>query len=180
MSKKVIAFSGSNSSTSINQQLVHIAAGYAQGIDVEVIDLRDYPAPLYGIDLEKAEGVPQSIQELKAVLDGADGFLISSPEHNGSIPTFFKNTIDWLSRIKSETKTFGGKPLLAMSTSPGANGGKTNLTNLLKLLPFWGANVVGSFSLGGFYNQVTEGQLADEPAAELKEAVQNLATAVNG
>ena len=50
---KIIAFSGSNSSSSINQQFVHAIVTKIDFSEVEVIDLRDYPAPIYGIDLEQ-------------------------------------------------------------------------------------------------------------------------------
>jgi NAD(P)H-dependent FMN reductase len=49
--KKILAFSGSNSSVSINQRLVKAAAKLVAGIDV--IDLRDYDAPIYSQDIEK-------------------------------------------------------------------------------------------------------------------------------
>ena len=44
--KKIIAFSRSNSSKSINQQLVRIVSKYIKNAEVEVISLRDFPAPI--------------------------------------------------------------------------------------------------------------------------------------
>lgn len=60
--KKILAFAGSNSSNSINKQLVEYAATLQEGIDV--IDLRDYDAPIYSIDLEQAERHPHSPGQL--------------------------------------------------------------------------------------------------------------------
>lgn len=59
---KIIAFSGSNHSGSINQKLVHYAVDQILYIDAEVYDLRAFDAPMYSIDLEKSDGIP--IQEL--------------------------------------------------------------------------------------------------------------------
>ena len=98
--KKILAFSGSNSSKSINQQLVHYAASLQEGIDV--IDLRDYDAPIYGQDLEEAEGIPANIQKLYDLFIQYESVIIASPEHNGLPPAFLKNTLDWLSRTKGE------------------------------------------------------------------------------
>ena len=160
---KIVAFSGSNHSKSINQQLVQFVAT-SLGPVCEVVDLRAYPLPLYSQDLEEAEGFPEKALELKALFQTADGFVLSCPEHNGSMPAVFKNTIDWLSRL--EGKIFNEKPMLLMSASPGPNGGQTNRANLEKLLPWWGAQVVATFSLGEFYKKFDEekGMFMDQEA----------------
>lgn len=46
--KKIIAFAGSNSSNSINQQLVEWAAQQVGDAEVEVLNLRDFDAPISG------------------------------------------------------------------------------------------------------------------------------------
>lgn len=174
--KKILAFSGSNSSTSINQQLVSTAAKQVTEVEVELIDLREFPAPLYGKDLEKEKGIPAPIKQLKAKFDEADGFLISSPEHNGSIPAFFKNTIDWLSRI--EAKLFLQKPVVLMATSPGKNGGATNLNTLKNLVPHWGAKLVETYSLPSFSSHLTDNELNDDVKNDLSKVVKALERAV--
>ena len=58
--KKIIAFAGSNSKKSINKQLVTYASSLLGGIEVSVLDLNDYPLPIYGIDKEIEEGVPEN------------------------------------------------------------------------------------------------------------------------
>ena len=57
--KKVIAFAGSNSSTSINKKLAVYAAGLLENVEVTILDLNDFDMPLYGIDLEKKPGAKQ-------------------------------------------------------------------------------------------------------------------------
>ena len=115
--KRILAFSGSNSKNSINQKLVQATAELVESNEVEVIDLRDYDAPLYGIDLETEKGIPESMKKLSAKMGSVDGYIISTPEHNGSMSALLKNTIDWLSRI--EQKAFQNKRTVFLSTSPG-------------------------------------------------------------
>jgi NAD(P)H-dependent FMN reductase len=60
---KILAFSGSSRQTSFNTMLVSIAASAAreEGADVTVINLGDYPMPIYNADLEEKHGLPQSV-----------------------------------------------------------------------------------------------------------------------
>ena len=60
--KKILAFAGSNSKTSINKQLATYAASLVGNAEVNVVDLNDYPLPLYGIDLENVSGIPENAQ----------------------------------------------------------------------------------------------------------------------
>ena len=56
----VLAFSGSSREASVNKKLVRAAAQAVRGAgaEVDVIDLRDYPMPLYNGDEEQSEGPP--------------------------------------------------------------------------------------------------------------------------
>ncbi|MEO9966310.1 MAG: NAD(P)H-dependent oxidoreductase [Reichenbachiella sp.] len=146
--KKIIAFAGSNSSTSINQQVVKYAATLFTNTEVEVIDLREYDAPIYSADIEKA-GIPQAIQDFVQKLAEADAYIMASPEHNGSLSAFFKNILDWASRV--EGKFVGGKPVLLLSTSGGKRGGASALEDLRIKMKYFAGEVLGSYSLGAFY-----------------------------
>ena len=157
--KKIIAFSGSNSSNSINQKLVTVASKMVTKAEVEVINLSDYSAPIYGIDEETENGFPQSMLDLKNKLAEADGFIISTPEHNGSIPAFFKNAIDWLSR--QSRSVLNDQPTVFLSTSPGARGGKTALAHLVSIMPYQGAKVIGSHSVGSFNDKILNEDLVE-------------------
>jgi NAD(P)H-dependent FMN reductase len=172
MMKKILAFSGSNSSNSINQQLVKWVAEYATNALVEVVDIRDFPAPIYSTDEEKNHGIPSGIQDLKSKIDDADGIILASPEHNGSIPAVLKNTLDWISRM--EQKYMNGKDLLLLSTSPGPRGGKTNLEHLKQLAPWWGANVIDAYAMGSFHSKVENGTLVTEEKEKLQSMVEKM------
>ena len=158
---KIIAFSGSNSSSSINQQFVHAIVTKIDFSEVEVIDLRDYPAPIYGIDLEQEKGFPESIKKLNEKFNEADAFILASPEHNGSMPAFLKNSLDWISRI-SENKIFKGKPSLFFSTSQGPRGGASALQHMIDIMPYRGAEVLGGHAVGNFSEKVQNGMIVNE------------------
>ena len=164
--KKILAFAGSNSSNSINKQLVDYAATLIEGVDV--IDLRDYDAPIYGSDLEQSSGLPESIQKLYNLIQGYESIIMASPEHNGFPPAFLKNILDWLSRAEGE-KFLKDKKVALLSTSPGGYGGKNNLNNMKNVMPYWGANIVGTYSLSSFYDNMENGSIkSDEEIAALK------------
>jgi chromate reductase, NAD(P)H dehydrogenase (quinone) len=162
--KKIIAFSGSNSNHSINQSLIRATAQLVLGTEVEVLDLRDYPAPVYGIDLEKSSGFPENMVAFHQKMLTADGFIVSSPEHNGSMPAVLKNTLDWLSR--QEGKIFQDKPVVFLSTSEGERGGASVMKHILEIMPYRGAVIVGGFSIGNFSQKIQNDQFVDEITKE--------------
>lgn len=146
MSKvKILAFAGSTRSGSYNKKLIKLAAAYAReaGAEVKLIELNDYPMPLYDGDLETESGLPEKAAELKIEMDKADAFLISSPEYNSSIPAVLKNTIDWTSRAGAvEGSVYSGKVAALISASPGALGGLRGLNHLRAILMNLGVLVV--------------------------------------
>ncbi len=95
--KKILAFAGSNHSKSINQQLISYTSSLITETEVEVLDISKWNIPIYSIDMDPDQ-TPDQIIELIELIYNCDGFIISSPEHNGSTPAFFKNIFDWLSR----------------------------------------------------------------------------------
>ncbi|WP_420582102.1 NADPH-dependent FMN reductase [Reichenbachiella sp.] len=172
--KKIIAFAGSNSSTSINMQLVKYAGSLVAYNEVEYLDLRDFDAPIYSADIEK-EGIPQPIKNLVAKLAGADAYIIGTPEHNGSLTAFLKNTIDWASRV--EAKFLGGKPVLLLSTSNGKRGAAGSLEDLNNKMKYFAGDVAATFSLGSFTDSFDTAQgvvTNEEEKGRLKEATLQL------
>ncbi|MGB3345354.1 MAG: NAD(P)H-dependent oxidoreductase [Aequorivita sp.] len=152
--KKILVFTGSNSSHSINHKLAVFAASQVAGHQVEVIKLTDYPLPLFGEDIERAEGYSVNLRMLQNKIKEADAFIISVNEHNRMISAFFKNTLDWLSRL--ELKFLDGKKILLMSTSDGRKGAAAALEYSKFIMPRYGGNVVESFSIPSFYENYSE------------------------
>lgn len=147
--KKIIAFGASSSKNSINKQLANYVANQFQNANVDLLDLNDYEMPLYSVDKEKNQGIPELAKTFFAKLGNADLILISFAEHNGAYSTAFKNIFDWISRI--DGNTFQGKQMLLLATSPGPRGGSTVLEIAKNRFPFQGGIVKGSFSLPSFY-----------------------------
>lgn len=144
---KILAFAGSTRTDSFNKKLVRIAATGATeaGADVTVIDLRDFPMPLYDGDLEQKEGLPTAARKLKNLMLAHQGFLLSSPEYNSSITAVLKNTIDWTSRHsegEDSLACFKGKVAGIMSASPGVLGGLRGLVHVRSILGNIGVLVI--------------------------------------
>ena len=158
--KKIIAFAGSNSSTSINKQLATYAASLVEGAEVKVLDLNDFELPLYGMDYELAHGIPDNAKTFLNLIKSSDGIVLSLAEHNGVYATVFKNLFDWMSRI--DGKLWSDKPMLLMATSPGGRGGATVLEIAQGRFGYMGGNIVGSFSLPSFGDNFSEGKITNE------------------
>lgn len=161
--KNILAFAGSNSSTSINAKLLNYVVTKISHHQVTTIQLTDYEVPIYSADFEKEKGIPVPSAMLKKMIESYDALIISVNEHNSAPSAFFKNHLDWLSRI--DGKFLEGKKVLLMSTSPGKRGAKSALEFIRDTsLPRFGAEVVESFSLPSFYENFdeTSEQLSNE------------------
>ncbi len=139
MSAKILAFAGSTRENSFNKKLVRIAAdgAKAQGAEVTLIDLRDYPMPVYDGDLEAREGLPENAVKVRALFSAHGGLLIAAPEYNSSITAVLKNTIDWVSRPAEGEPSliyFTGKVAGLVAASPGALGGLRGLVHVRQIL----------------------------------------------
>lgn len=132
---KILAFAGSLRKDSMNKKLVKIAVKGAEeaGADVTLIDLKDYPLPVYDQDIEDSQGLPENVLKLKKLMLQNDGFLISSPEYNSSIPGCLKNMIDWTSRKATAEEVylccFIDKTVMLLSASPSNLGGLRGLVH---------------------------------------------------
>ena len=139
MMRRILAFAGSTRRESFNKKLVSIAAKGARdaGAEVTLIDLKDFPLPLFDQDLEAGQGMRENGKKLKKLFIDHDGLLIASPEYNSSITAVLKNAIDWVSRPapgEPSLVAFRGKVATLMSASPGALGGLRGLVHLRSIL----------------------------------------------
>lgn len=135
----ILAFAGSARRDSFNKKLIRIAVRGAEaaGAKVTLIDLADFPLPLFDQDVEASSGVPENAQKLLGLFKAHDGLMISAPEYNSSITPLLKNTIDWVSRkhgADPALTAFQGKSAVLMSASPGALGGLRGLVHLRAIL----------------------------------------------
>ncbi|MBC7695116.1 MAG: NAD(P)H-dependent oxidoreductase [Burkholderiales bacterium] len=145
---KILAFAGSNSKHSINKKLANYAAHLFKESEVDLIDLNDFPLPLFSVDIEKAVGFPKEAEAFLKKIEEADFIVLSLAENNASYNVGFKNVFDWASR--KAKKVFQDKPMLLMATSPGERGGTSVLEFATKTLPYYGATIKATFSLPKF------------------------------
>lgn len=158
--KKVLVFSSSNSSTSINKQLAVYAAKKLNNVKLNIIDLNDFQLPIYSPDLEKEQGIPKNAIRFEQLIAETDGIIISMAEYNGSYTAVFKNTFDWASRI--EQKVWKNKPMLLMGTSPGKRGAIGVITAAKTAFPHYGGNIIADFSLPEFNTNFKDGKIVNE------------------
>lgn len=165
---KVLVFSGSIRKGSFNKQLAAVAAQSA-GAEAEVtlLDLADFPMPIYDGDLEAAEGLPTNAKKLRRLFDEHDAFIIASPEYNGFFSPLLKNTLDWVSRSDADEPDlvpYKGKVAALLAASPGGLGGLRALPSLRQLLSGIGVLVIpDQLAIGGAMSVFDgEGQLKDD------------------
>jgi len=144
----ILAFAGSNSSVSINFKLVKFTASLIKDQDVRVLNLANYPFPMYSYDEEKNNGFVNSLIEFKNDIHKAQGLIISVNEHNGNPSAYFKNLLDWFSRV--DKNFLENTKLFLMATSHGKRGASGSLAVIEKLVPRFGGELVATFSLPSF------------------------------
>lgn len=178
MSPRVLAFAGSTRQASLNKKLVRVAAQAAEraGAQVTLIDLADYPLPIFDEDLEAAQGLPEHAIALKDLFKTHDALLIASPEYNGSITAVLKNTIDWITRPRQDEaplECFKGKVAGLLAASPGTLGGIRALPHVATILRGIGVLVIPTtFALPGAHKAFDDsGDIGHENHRTQAEAV---------
>ncbi|MCF7354171.1 NAD(P)H-dependent oxidoreductase [Vibrio sp. CK2-1] len=172
---KIIAFGASTSFNSINKALATYTANLVDGAEVEVLDLNDFPVPLFSENTEKEVGRPDGAQAYFAKLESADAFVISFAEHNGTYTAAYKNLFDWASRINQQM--FAHKPVVYLSTSPGPGGAQSVLAQAVGSAAFFHAEVKASVSVPSFYDvfDMEKGEVTDaDIAKQLADAAASL------
>ncbi|MBT0608423.1 NADPH-dependent FMN reductase [Aequorivita echinoideorum] len=152
--KNILVFSGSNSSRSINQKLINFAASQVAGYTINSIKLIDFELPVFSEDIEREKGYSINLKMLMNKIKEADALIISVNEHNSMVSAFFKNVLDWLSRL--DRKFLEGKKILLMSTSNGKRGGASALEYTKNSFARFGGEVVESFSFPSFSENFSE------------------------
>ena len=173
---EILGLSGSLRRASVNSMLLRAASQLAPaGTTIEIASIRGIP--LYDGDVEKAEGIPPTVQELKRRIAATDGLLIVTPEYNNSIPGVLKNAIDWLSRPPEDIRSvFGARPVAIIGATPGQGSTALAQTAWLPVLrtlgtvPWFGSRVMVSNADEVFDS---EGKIIDEKTRKRLEAFIN-------
>ena len=132
---KILALGASNSKNSINKKLAAYATTFFENAEINIIDLNDFEMPLFSVDKENISGYPKEAHDFLSAVGNAD-------------------LLDWASRING--KVFQEKPMLLLSTSTGARGGKSVLEAAKTRFPFHAARIIDTFSLPEFNKNFSE------------------------
>jgi len=176
---KILAFVGSLRENSFNKRVAQTAIKGAElaGAEVTFADLRRFPMPLYSPDDHANDGFDENALRFQRLLTEHDGFLIASPEYNGSLPAVLKNAIDWASRPSDRyerDKVFRGKFAAIMTASPGSFGGIRSLGHLRDVLMSVGVNVLTSEIAVSFVSDKFAGESEEMTDAKMKESLEKL------
>lgn len=166
----IVGLSGSLRSGSYNASLLRAAQALApEGLEVRIGSIA--AIPLYDGDLERREGIPEPVAQLKEKIVAADGLLLVTPEYNSGIPGVFKNAIDWLSRPPGDiARVFGGRAVGVIGATPGRGGTRMAQTAWLPILrtlgtrPYFGQSLYLAGATEAFDGS---GELVDEKLREL-------------
>lgn len=144
---KVLAIAGSLRAQSYTTRILRTALAGAEraGAEVTFADLRDFPMPIYDPDAHEREGFDPTALEFQGIVAAHDGFLVTTPEYNGSVSAALKNAIDWASRpsdVRPRSTVFLGKTAAIMTASPGRFGGLRCLNHLRAILTSVGVHVL--------------------------------------
>lgn len=174
---KLLVFSASLQKDSLNSTLAKLAEKILtrHGCKVDFAGMSEFDAPAFNQDLEGE--FPASIIEFRNRILANDAFIIASPEYNGSMPGYLKNSIDWASRFRPQP--FYEKHALIMSASPSMSGGSKGLWQLRMPLEHMGTDVYPSmFSLAMAHKAFDgKGNIADPTLAQRFE--NNLISFIN-
>jgi len=137
---KLAFLAGSTRQASFNRKLARAACDLARerGHSADLIELADYPMPLYNGDLEAQEGPPENARKLRSVLRSHPGIFIASPEYNASVTPLLKNTLDWMSRVRDDEEPglalFRNRVFAISGASAGRFGAMRSLLALRQVL----------------------------------------------
>lgn len=157
---------GSLRQKSLNRQLLRNLPNIAMS-DMAFSEVEQFSTlPPYNQDIEN-RSMPAHLDTIAKRLRSFNGVVIATPEYNHSVPGFFKNTIDWLSRL--EQQPFDGKTVSIMAVSPSECGGTRGLDHLKDILAPLGAHVIDDPRIAVHATSETfgdDGVLRDEGVAK--------------
>ncbi|HEX5109009.1 MAG TPA: NAD(P)H-dependent oxidoreductase, partial [Vicinamibacterales bacterium] len=99
--KVIVASTRANRFSEKPASVIFEAAQKREELDVELIDLRDYPLPFFEEPappgLQGKDNYPKpAIMKWRAKVVDGDGFIICTPEYNHGYPAVLKNALDYV------------------------------------------------------------------------------------
>ncbi|MBM7314513.1 NAD(P)H-dependent oxidoreductase [Streptococcus suis] len=91
---KLLGLVGTNSARSTNRKLLqYIKQHFTDKADIELVEIKDLPV----FNKPANRELPESVKELVAKIESADGVIIGTPEYDHSIPAVLMNALAWVS-----------------------------------------------------------------------------------
>jgi len=142
----ILIFPGSLRQDSHNRQLAqHIAARLPADMSVDWLQPGQHELPLFNQDDELDAQVLAQVLPLYQRCLQADGLIVLSPEYNGGISPYLKNTMDWISRLphlQALAAPLYHKPVLLGCATGGGSGGALGLRSARELFSYLGCLVL--------------------------------------
>jgi chromate reductase, NAD(P)H dehydrogenase (quinone) len=145
---RLLLFPASLRRNSHQRRLIeYIAALLADRCAIDILCPGEVDLPLFNEDLQDEPAVLDRVVALHRRFAAADGLIIASPEYNGHVSPYLKNTVDWISRLPridaryGDEAVFRSKPLMLACASTGWTGGVLGLQSARALFSYLGCLV---------------------------------------
>lgn len=131
---KLVGIVGSNAEVSYNRLLMEfVAKHFGDLFELEVLEIKD--VPLFNQSDDQTNS--KEVQYLNKKIMDADGVIISTPEHNHTIPAGLKSVIEWLS---FKIHPLDAKPVMVIGASYYDQGTSRAQLHLRQILDSPGVN----------------------------------------
>ena len=146
----VLAICGSQRAGSYNQKLLDISSKLLEDVNVKVssLNIPSIALPVYSKDLLLEAENLDLIKSIKKQISSSSGFLVCSPQLNGSSPPFLKNLIDWISLPTPSAEkgtVFSDKIVCLLGAARGQSSCLGGLAHLSTVFGYLGAVVVPQY-----------------------------------
>lgn len=145
---RILVLCGSQRRESLNARLLqHLAAQMDGRCEFDMLGAAGADLPLFNQDLETDPVVVSKVLAVHQRFADCDALLVASPEYNGQLTPYLKNTVDWVSRLArigdDLINPFLHRPLLLCSATTGASGGTVGIAHARALFGYLGCLVLG-------------------------------------
>lgn len=166
---KLVAIVGTNAKKSYNRNLLQfMKRHFAQKADIEILEITD--VPMFN-ETDDQTDTP-IIQKFNQAISEADGVIISTPEHNHTIPSSLNSLLEWLS---FNIHPLDGKTTMIVGASYDIQGSSRAQLHLRQILDAPGVNATvmpgSEFLLGRAHRAFDDnGDLIDERTVDFLDS----------
>ncbi|QLE79070.1 arsenical resistance protein ArsH [Francisella sp. Scap27] len=135
---KILFLYGSLRKTSYSLLLTKEAMKIVESFGAEVKIFHPHNLPLADISLTQNPDqslLPESVKEMRKLMNWADAMVWTSPEVHGAMSAVFKNIIDWMPLSLGAVRPTQGKLLALMQVNGGSQ--SFNTLNQMRILGRW-------------------------------------------